>query len=857
MLPLTAPVPITQTLIAWARTYRRMLMLAAITGLAMLGLAALHAAMAEVRPGAVRGALAAIAPGRIAIALALTTLSYLALTLYDHLALRSIAVRLPWRTAALASFTSYALSHNLGLSLLTGGSARYRVYSAAGLGLADIARVSLLASAAFWGGVLTVAAAGLIGATQPIGAAGLAMTPPAQHLLGILILAIIAGVFVLRVRGVDELRLFGFVLPVPPVGLMAAQIGVAAIDLLAASAALFVLVPGAAPDAFGAFFLAYAIAIIVALVTHVPGGIGVFEAVILAIVPGDRGAVFAALIMYRLVYYLLPLGIAAVTLALVEGARLHQPLAAGVTLVHRVSRALAPPLLALMVFGGGMVLIVSGALPALHARAAWLAYVIPLPFVEGSHFVASIVGTALLLVAPAINARLRTGFHAARALLLAGAAFSIARGLDYEEAMVLLGIAAVLQYCWPAFYRRAGVLDAPIQRTWIAAASIALAVSVWAGTFAYRHVPYSSALWWDFAWHGDAPRFLRASLGASILLGTAAVWRLLSAPVRPRGLTHLPADVAARAFAASSRTDAALALTGDKQFLVAATGDAFLMYQVRGRSWIAMGDPVGPMATWPGLLWRLRAACDAANGRLCVYQASDAMLPLLVDMGLLIMKYGDEAHVDLANFSLETSVGKSMRQALRRAERGGLAFEVVPAAHVPAIIPRLRIVSDRWLETKGAAEKAFSVGRFDPAYLARFDMAVLRLEGRIIAFANLWPTANREELSSDLMRYLPDAPHGTMDVLFLRLMQWGAAAGYQRFNLGMAPLSGLNGQRLAPMWSRIGHAIYDHGEALYGFAGLRAFKAKFRPSWTPRYVATPHGFQSLRAMVDLIALVGG
>jgi phosphatidylglycerol lysyltransferase len=839
-------------LVDWMTAHRRLLTLAGICAMALLGLAALHGALAEVSPHAVRDALATIESDRIVAALALTIVSYLALTFYDHLALRSIGARIPWRTAALASFTSYTLSHNLGLSLLTGGSARYRVYSAAGLGVADVARVSLLASAAFWGGVLSVAAVGLLAMAQPV---GLAVSPLVPHLTGFAILAMIAALFALRLRGATELRLFGFTLPIPPASAMAAQIGVAAIDLLAASAALFVLVPGAEAQMFGAFFLAYAIAIVVALISHVPGGIGVFEAVILAIVPGDRSTVFAALIVYRLIYYLLPLGVAAVMLALVEGARLHRPLVAGMTLVHRLSRALAPPLLALMVFSGGVVLIVSGALPTLHARAAWLAYVIPLPFVEGSHFVASIVGTALLLVAPAINARLRTGYHAARMLLLAGAAFAIARGLDYEEAAVLIGIAAILQYCGPAFHRRSGLLYAPIQRTWIAAALIALAISIWAGTFAYRHIPYSTALWWDFAWRGDAPRFLRASLGASILLGTVAVWRLLSAPVRPRGQTRLPPDVAGRAFAVTDRTDAALALTGDKQFLIAETGDAFLMYQVQGRSWIAMGDPVGPIATWPALLWRLRGLCDAANGRLCIYQASDAMLPLLVDMGLLIMKYGEEAHVDLTSFSADT-MGKTMRQSLRRAAREGVTFEIVPADRLPTALPELRAVSDRWLAEKGAAEKRFSVGGFDPVYLAHFDIAVLRRAGRIVAFANIWATANHEEVSSDLMRYLPDAPHGTMDVLFLQMMMWAKAAGYARFNLGMAPLSGLSGQRLAPVWSRLGHAIYGHGEALYGFAGLRAFKGKFRPDWTPRYVATPHGLKSVRTMIDLVALIG-
>jgi phosphatidylglycerol lysyltransferase len=173
------------------------------------------------------------------------------------------------------------------------------------------------------------------------------------------------------------------------------------------------------------------------------------------------------------------------------------------------------------------------------------------------------------------------------------------------------------------------------------------------------------------------------------------------------------------------------------------------------------------------------------------------------------------------------------------------------------MLPALRSVSDLWLGGKSGREMGFSIGRFDRDYLAHFDLAVLWQDGRIVAFANLWKTVSREELSVDLMRHLPDAANGVMDFLFVRLMQWGKAEGYQRFNLGMAPLSGLSGQRLAPVWSRLGHAIYGHAGHFYGFSGLRAYKAKFRPQWRPRYIAGPPGLAALRALIDLVALVGG
>jgi len=234
------------------------------------------------------------------------------------------------------------------------------------------------------------------------------------------------------------------------------------------------------------------------------------------------------------------------------------------------------------------------------------------------------------------------------------------------------------------------------------------------------------------------------------------------------------------------------------------------------------------------------------------------MLPLLVELGLRPIKYGEEALIDLSNgFSLEGSARKSLRYSVKRAQAAGLCFEIIRASAVPAHIAALRHVSDAWLAQKKASERSFSLGQFDPDYLSRFDCAVLRLDGRIVAFANIWQSGNSGELSVDLMRHLPDAPYGAMDYLFVSLMQWGAGEGFACFNLGLAPLSGLIDAREAPFWSRAAATIFRHGEWLYGFSGLRAFKEKFGPAWVPRYIAVPDGLSGWRALIDLAALVAG
>jgi len=840
-----------------SKRQRTAISVAVVLMLAGLGLVALTHMLREVRLSDVRHAWHLMPMRALLAAAALTAVSYATLTLYDVMALRAIGRPLPYRTAALASFTSYTLSHNLGLALLTGGSARFRIYNAAGLSAGEIARVVMTASATFWGGILVLAGA-MLAIRPQVAVHILPVSPWVLRPCGVAVLLLLAGLLAWAGRKGRSLSLRGMQMPVPPAPALLTQIGISMADLLAASAALFVLVPGADATAWPAFFVGYTLAIIAVLVTHVPGGVGVFEAVMIAALPGTgQPELLAALLAYRLIYYIAPLLAAIAIILLQEGRRRREPIARTIDGVRAVASGLAPVMSAALVFFGGCVLLVSGSLPSVPRRTNLLSDFVPLPVTEISHLAGSLAGAALLVLSAGLYRRLDGAFWLTRLMLLAGAIFSLLKGLDYEEAVVLVLIAAALQWTRAAFYRRTHFLAEAFTPGWLATVGVVLGLSVWIGFFAYKHVEYQNDLWWQFAVRGDASRFLRADLGVAVLLGIIAFWRLFR-PARPyRAAMSDVVAVPAEAVALARRADVNLALVGDKRFLVAESGRAFLMYQVRGHSWIVMGDPVGDESEWGDLLWTLRERVDATQGRLLLYQISVDSLPLAIELGLQVTKYGEEALVDLADFTLEGPAAKSLRHAERRATREGATFEIVPVERTGAVMEELAQVSDQWMASKRQREKGFSVGRFDPAYLASFDCAVVRHAGRIIAFANVWKTTDRSELSVDLMRHADAMPYGTMDFLFIRLMLWGKAQGYARFNLGMAPLAGLEARRLASIWSRLGALIYHHGNAFYGFEGLRAYKEKFAPEWVGRYVAGPQGLAFARTLMDLQSLIGG
>jgi phosphatidylglycerol lysyltransferase len=187
--------------------------------------------------------------------------------------------------------------------------------------------------------------------------------------------------------------------------------------------------------------------------------------------------------------------------------------------------------------------------------------------------------------------------------------------------------------------------------------------------------------------------------------------------------------------------------------------------------------------------------------------------------------------------------------------REGFIFSVLQPGEAGARIQELRGVSDAWLALKSGKEKGFSLGFFDEDYLLNFPCAIVEREGRIVSFSNIWPSGDGKDLSIDLMRHSADSPNGTMEFLFIELLLWGAAHGYLSFNLGMAPMSGVESREAAPLWNKAISLIFHKGEGIYNFQGLRAFKEKFGPQWSPRYLATANGVSLPLVAADITLIV--
>jgi glycosyltransferase 2 family protein len=525
--------------------------------------------------------------------------------------------------------------------------------------------------------------------------------------------------------------------------------------------------------------------------------------------------------------------------------------------------AFAPWTLAIATAAAGVMLLFSSATPSDPMRFLELARYTPLLLIEISDFLSSIIGLALILVAFGLSRRLDAAWLASLLLLAVAAVLALTKGFYWEESSVLFGVAAAVACFRPAFPRAARLSRMEITPGWMVSAGAALAGAAIVGWWSFQNVDYGRKTFLGAIFNpdADAARAVRSSAAAAVLLLAFGIWRLLATPATPKVAGDSdPEFLRVRSILAGAEAaepGSNLALLGDKRFLFSESGRSFLMFGVRGRSWIAMGPPVGRKDERAELFWRFRVLADAHAARPGFYGLGPDDLPELVDLGFSIQKIGESAAVPLASFSLEGRRRGNLRRSWRKTGEEGASFEVIGPPEVGAVMPELKRLSDAWLAHHSGDEKTFSLGHFDPAYVAEFPVAVARVAGRVVAFATLWTTAQRGAFSIDLMRYADDAPKDVMDFLFVELIDWGRDQGYQAFEFGMAPLAGLDDRPLAPIMSRVGRLLFERGEDIYNFQGVRRYKDKYDPLWAPRYVAAARKWAIPILMADVGLLSSG
>jgi phosphatidylglycerol lysyltransferase len=491
----------------------------------------LHSHAQAYRPSEVRKALRALQPWQPFAALGLAAASYLLLTLYDVLALRHIGWTLPYRRVALASFIGYAFSHALGFASLIGPSVRYRIYTPMGLSAGEVAETSAFVMVTFLTGLIAVFP--VVALLDPSSLGMLGIARPAAIGITTFALLVMAGYVGCGWWIERPIRLFGYPLHLPRPRIAAAQIALSVADLSLVAAVLYACLPHASVVGYPHVMVVYVLAFVAGLISHVPGGLGVFDAVVLvglsARLPADQ--ILAGLLAFRVVYQLVPLVCAGVLFGAVEALAARRRFAEAAEHITTWVGAVGPTVLAGCAFTGGVVLLFSNAMPISGDRLRLVEAVLPLGVIETSHFIGSIVGVLLLLCAYGLQQRLRWAWALSAVLLAAGAVSLMLKGFAWEEATALVLLLLALQPARRAFHLWGPPPSQHYASGWLVTIAVVLATAFWLGLFSYKHL--GDAEWWSFALYDNTARFLRASLAVAIVVLAAAAYRLRSA-VRPR-----------------------------------------------------------------------------------------------------------------------------------------------------------------------------------------------------------------------------------------------------------------------------------------------------------------------------------
>jgi phosphatidylglycerol lysyltransferase len=515
----------------------------------------------------------------------------------------------------------------------------------------------------------------------------------------------------------------------------------------------------------------------------------------------------------------------------------------------------------------GVVNLFSAVTPNLHGRSHWLKQFLPFEITASGHIFAALTGFILLTLATNLLRRKRIAWLLTVGLLIISIFSHLLKGLDYEESLlsgVLLAQLLLMRHVFTARSDRPSI-----------AQGVKVLISALLFTLAYGAVGFylldgkfsENFNWSDAIFQTLAMFFTADNAGLqpktrfgeffsnSIYVIAASTFTyallMLLKPVFIRvpasGQEREKARKIVEQYGCSSL--AAFTLLSDKSYFFSPSGHSVIAYVPKGRGAIALGDPIGPIEDRKEVIVSFQQFCQRNDWYPAFYQTLPDHLNLYQLLGFKVLKIGVEGIVDLHNFSLQGKQGKNLRTPLNRMTKMGYKVKFYQPPIADDLLRQLKPVSDEWLQMVQGSEKQFSLGWFDEAYLRECEIAVVQApNGEIVAFTNLVPEYQLNEITNDLMRYRSNLENGMMDFLFISMFQHYKEKGYDTFNIGLSVLAGVGDTQESRRLEKVLGYLQEHLNRFYNFQGLYAYKDKFHPRWEARYLIYP----SWTALPDVV-----
>jgi phosphatidylglycerol lysyltransferase len=519
----------------------------------------------------------------------------------------------------------------------------------------------------------------------------------------------------------------------------------------------------------------------------------------------------------------------------------------------------------------GLVNLLSAVTPSLPERGIWLKQFFPFYIRVSGHFFAAIIGFILITLAANLLRRKKVAWLLTVSLLSVSIIIHLIKGFDYEEsllsAVLLLQLIAMRQ----TFTAQS---DRPSIGQGIKVLIIALIFTLGYGTAGFyildrqfgTNFSFQGAIFQTFAMFFTEDnaglviktKFGQFFAGSIYLVGAFTLAYALFMLLRPIVLRNTASNTEKRKAQAiiqeyGKSSLARFTLFDDKSYYFSPSEKSVIAYVAKGRGAVVLGDPIGAVEDRQEAIIGFQQLCDRNDWFPAFYQVSPENLNLYQSLGFRTLQIGEEAVVNLHDFTLKGKANQNLRTAMNRFSKAGYQVEFYQPPIQDDLLAKLKPVSDNWLKMMRGSEKKFSVGWFDNNYLRESLIAVMYTpEGEINAFANLVPQYQKNEMGIDLMRRLAEVENGTMEYLFVSILQHLKDLKYDGFNLGLSALSGVGITEESRRLEKVLKYFYEHLNQFYNFQGLHKFKDKFNPTWEPRYFAYP----SLTALPDvIIALV--
>ena len=519
----------------------------------------------------------------------------------------------------------------------------------------------------------------------------------------------------------------------------------------------------------------------------------------------------------------------------------------------------------------GVINLLSAVTPSLPDRRNWLEPFFPFPVRAGGHFFAAVIGFMLLTLATNLLRRKRIAWLLTVGLLTISIVIHLVKGLDVEESLlsgVLLFQLLVMRKTFTAQSDRPSIAQG--MRVLLGALLFTLAYGT-AGFYILDrrfevneravNFDWDDALFQTFAMFftadnaGLVPKtrfaeFFANSIYAvgSVTLGYALL--MLLRPVLLRDSASFWERNKARRIVGTygQTTLARLALLEDKSYYFSPSAKSAIAYVPKGRGAIALGDPIGPPEDRKEAIVGFQEFCDRNDWYPAFYQTLPDDLEIYYSLGFRVIQIGEAAIVNLKDFTLKGKANQNLRTAINRLTKAGHQVKFYEPPLSLELMRQMKAVSDEWLQMVQGAEKQFSVGWFNEAYLRETRaIAIHTPDGKISAFANMISAGDRV-VGVDLMRRRTEVENGTMECLFASMLQHCQELGYAEFDLGLSALAGVGEAEKSGRLEKVLIYLSDHLSKFYNFKGLHSFKDKFGPRWEPRYLVYP----SLGSLPDVV-----